>query len=89
MSIQEILAHPIVLSVIIGVVGSISRILVQVVSKKFEEIRSYSVIASLLGLGAIGGWIAYLMTGYNPLTIWGLGYLAPDVIEYLSNAYNP
>ena len=88
MSILEILGEPIVLSVIIGVIGAISRILVQTINQD-EEKRSVNVLASLLGLGAIGGWLAYLIAGYVPIAIWALGFVAPDVVENLANAYSP
>ena len=88
MSVNNILSSPLLLSVALGVVGSISRILIQIVSAG-EETRSILVLGSLLALGAIGGGLAYLITGYVPLAIWALGFVAPDVLENLADAYSP
>lgn len=83
----DILANPILLSVVVGIVGAASRLLLQRV--RDGEFGDYGKIAALLVLGGIGGWLAFLVAGYVPLAVWAMGFVAPDVIENLAATYGP
>jgi len=87
---MNLLGNPILWSVVIGVLGAGSRILLQLANPEYEpsEKENQRRLA-LIGLGAVGGWLALLIVGFNQIAIWALGFVASDVIENIASAYNP
>ena len=78
--------------VLCGLVGALSRVLVQIWRDKKVTQTGPEAVAEL-GLGLIFGWVAYQMglsTGAGGyLMAWALGFVAPDVAENFAEHYDP
>jgi hypothetical protein len=85
---MSLLGNEVFLSVIIGIIGALTRLAVQLI-RDGELDQSTAKSGALLFLGAVGGGIAYLISGYVPLASLALGFSASDVIENLLGNYLP
>lgn len=83
----DLLGSELFLSVLIGVVGALSRLALQYYRDGDLE-QGYGRSLALLFLGGVGGWLALLISGYVPIGIWALGFTASDVIENLADTHD-
>ena len=84
---------PIVLGIILGVIGAGSRIALQIWRDKTPTQTPWQY-GALLCLGGVGGWLAYAIAGGEmdliaQVACWGLGFVAPDVVENFANGFSP